>query len=572
MAKAKAYSYLRFSTPDQLRGDSFRRQSEASESYAAQHSLDLDTTLTFRDLGVSAFRGKNAREGALADFIQAVEQGRIAAGSFLLVESLDRLSRQAVNRAYLQFQSIVDHGINVVTLQDGKVYTRESLTENFGDLMFSLAIMFRANEESATKSKRLRAAWGNKRKRAAKGAHKLTSICPAWLTLDRTAGNFVVNKQRAKVVQRIFALTLSGHGKATIAQTFNRESVPTFGRSDGWHPSYVQKILDSEAVFGVFQPMRLEIAEGKRERVADGEPVAGYFPPVVDRDTFLQAQRLRRGRKIEGGRKGENFSNLFTGIAKCGGCGAPMHYINKGAGSKGGKYLACSNARRAASNCGNRPWRYGNAEKFILIGLSEVNYAELFPKGHKNGRERLEQLERRRLGKQADLAKAQKQADNIVSLLAERPDSAAYKGKLVSLEKTIDALAAEVSALGQEVDTEADRLATIERDHKETQDTLQQLAKGMRRENGAAFDLRSRLHQLLKRTLEQIEFTPAAPAALKHDTIHGDIVIAFAGNDSYRRVLRVEAGQGRCEGFKIVDGKRDRSGPHIEIFRGRPQP
>jgi hypothetical protein len=72
------------------------------------------------------------------------------------------------------------------------------------------------------------------------------------------------------------------------------------------------------------------------------------------------------------------------------------------------------------------------------------------------------------------------------------------------------------------------------------------------------------LHQLLKRTLDRIEFTP------KHDTIHGDIEIAFAGNDSYRRVLRVEAGQSRCEGFKIVDGKRDRSGPHIEIFRGRP--
>ncbi len=130
------------------------------------------------------------------------------------MESLDRLSRQAVNRAFLQFQAIVDSGITVVTLQDGKVYTRQSLNENFGDLMFSLAVMFRANEESTTKSKRLRAAWGAKRKRATDGKHKMTSICPAWLTLDRPSGTFVALKDRATVVQRIFAMTLAGHGKS----------------------------------------------------------------------------------------------------------------------------------------------------------------------------------------------------------------------------------------------------------------------------------------------------------------------------------------------------------------------
>lgn len=30
----KAYSYLRFSTPDQMRGDSFRRQTELAREYA----------------------------------------------------------------------------------------------------------------------------------------------------------------------------------------------------------------------------------------------------------------------------------------------------------------------------------------------------------------------------------------------------------------------------------------------------------------------------------------------------------------------------------------------------------
>jgi hypothetical protein len=40
-----AYSYIRFSTPDQIKGDSLRRQTEASSHYAAEHNLTLDETL-----------------------------------------------------------------------------------------------------------------------------------------------------------------------------------------------------------------------------------------------------------------------------------------------------------------------------------------------------------------------------------------------------------------------------------------------------------------------------------------------------------------------------------------------
>ena len=58
-----AYSYLRFSTPEQAMGDSRRRQLSLAEAYARQNGLLLDLGLNFRDLGISAFRGKNAKEG-----------------------------------------------------------------------------------------------------------------------------------------------------------------------------------------------------------------------------------------------------------------------------------------------------------------------------------------------------------------------------------------------------------------------------------------------------------------------------------------------------------------------------
>ena len=96
-AAPRAYSYIRFSTPEQLKGDSLRRQLDLSARYAQDHGLVLDEQLTFRDLGISAFDKSNlGSSGKLREFLDAVDQGRVPPGSFLLVESLDRLSRVIV--------------------------------------------------------------------------------------------------------------------------------------------------------------------------------------------------------------------------------------------------------------------------------------------------------------------------------------------------------------------------------------------------------------------------------------------------------------------------------------------
>ena len=360
--RPKAYSYLRFSTPDQMKGDSFRRQKEAAENYAEKHGLDLDTQLTFEDLGISAFKGKN-RDAKLGAFFKALESGDIQPGCFLLVESLDRLSRDYVFNALTQLSDIVSLGVTVVTLSDGKEYTAETLQKDTMTLMYSLIIMGRANEESAIKAQRLSAAWITKRIAAQNQRTLLTAKAPAWLVV--IDGEFSVVEERAKIVRRIFELTLEGSGKGRIAKLFNEEGVPTFGRSTGWHASYIQKILDSEAVIGVFQPHRIERSDvsGKKQRVPDGEQIEDYFPAVIDRASFLKARDNRASRRISGGQTGKRFSNIFSGLATCSNCSGPMHYINKGSGWT---YLHCSNSKRRLGNCLSTPVRYKDAEDAVL--------------------------------------------------------------------------------------------------------------------------------------------------------------------------------------------------------------
>ena len=193
---ANAYSYLRFSTPEQMRGDSYRRQTEFARDYAIRHNLELDEELTFEDLGVSAYRQRNVETGRLGDFLEAVEVGRVEQGSYLLVESLDRISRQSARKALRVLEDIVENGITLVTLTDGREYTTDALDNDPTALLISILIFMRANEESATKARRMRAAWANKRQKATD--QPMTSICPAWI--KRSGDKFEFIPERAAVV------------------------------------------------------------------------------------------------------------------------------------------------------------------------------------------------------------------------------------------------------------------------------------------------------------------------------------------------------------------------------------
>jgi DNA invertase Pin-like site-specific DNA recombinase len=365
-----AYSYVRMSTAEQLKGDSLRRQTELSRRYAAEHGLELVEDFQLDDIGVSAFRGDNAISGKLSKFLDAVKAGEVPTGSYLLVESLDRLSREKISFAMQRFLDLTQAGINVVTLADNQLYLAGN-TE-FPQLVYSMVVMSRANEESEMKSRRVGAAWENKRRNIR--TRKLTKICPAWLSLSPDRSAYLVIEDRAQVVQRIFELADTGYGVHLITKTLNGDGAPTFGSSSGWNESYVEKILKNRAAVGEFQPYRLK--DGVR--LMAGDPIEGYFPAVVDEERFLRVQALRRAKAStwSGGRKGKQLKNLFTHVAVCDYCGQPMRFVDKGAGPKGGQYLRCSGAIRRYG-CAARGWRYQDFETSFFMFVKEIDLSSV---------------------------------------------------------------------------------------------------------------------------------------------------------------------------------------------------
>jgi DNA invertase Pin-like site-specific DNA recombinase len=204
--KRQAYAYVRVSTAIQSHGHGIARQTASPAAYAATHNFDLIEII--EDVGLSAYTGRNLAEGQLGKLVQRIKKGQIAAGSALLIESLDRLSRQEPILALNTLTAIVDSGVSVITLDDGQVLTAERLKSDFASLLISLSTMYRSHQESALKSERLKSAWQNKRDNAS--GKILTAKAPAWLRLSDDKSRFIRIPDRARTVKRSFLYRRKG--------------------------------------------------------------------------------------------------------------------------------------------------------------------------------------------------------------------------------------------------------------------------------------------------------------------------------------------------------------------------
>lgn len=388
--RPKAYSYIRMSTERQISGDSLRRQLQASREYASQHGLDLDETL--RDIGVSAYTGANVENGALGKFLLMVKSGQITQGSYLIVESLDRLSRKNVLEALPPFLALISAGVIVVTLADEQVYSQTTIENNPYQLMGSLVVMIRANEESRTKSKRIKEAMTKMREAAMRGEGRYNINLPTWIDAIKGPKGDVTYRlnDHAATVKLVYELAAEGLGQMAICRILHDRNVPTFKHAkNGWHQSAISHLLRYPAVIGTFQQR-----EQRGKKYFDvGEAQKNFFPAAIDEDLYWRALKAKRPRPHRGP-KGETFTNLFQGMVSCGICGGSMTlYFGRNRASNA--YLRCYNKMRTSQRHGElkkkfqctngKGINYPLLEKAMLDFVPEFKLHDLFRIKHNTG-------------------------------------------------------------------------------------------------------------------------------------------------------------------------------------------
>lgn len=372
--RPKAYSYLRFSTPEQLAGDSFRRQWDTAQAYSKRHNLDLDHELTFHDMGVPAFRGANAERGKLAAFRRAVEDGRVSPGSYLLVEDFDRLSRMDPWDALPIFQDIVNHGINLVTLKDGKVWNKQGMRGNPMRLIEPLLAMFNSHNESAKKSIRLSEVHAAKRRRLTEGAkpEKPYKHGPGWLKWNPRMKRFQFVPERTAIVRDVFAKADQGWSLDRIARGLNRNDVPTWqlgkNKAKFWRGARLRKMLLNRAAIGVLVMHKTEYDPDTRKR---SDRVLGtveaYYPAVVDREVFERVNARLTTTAPRGRNSAGEVTSIVAGVAKCAHCGGSVIKVSKG----DYVYLVCSRAH-AKAGCRYQAVYYHEVEAALRLNADAL--------------------------------------------------------------------------------------------------------------------------------------------------------------------------------------------------------
>lgn len=425
-AKAKVYSYLRFSSPEQKLGDSERRQLELAKAFAAEKKLQLDESL--RDEGLSGYHGTHRKKGALGKFLKRVEAGEIPPASILVVENIDRLGREDVLTALETITTIINRDISIVTLSPYRAeYTRESI--NSGMIYQLVGDIKRAHAESETKSKRLRAVREQARIAAREEGRIMTAQVPAWIDKERVKlGEWAVIPEAVECLRRIFELKLQGVGNETIAIKLNEEN--GWQRPNGWRASYVKKIITNRAVLGEYQPH----VKRNGRRIPEGEPIPDYYPQVIENEVFFAVQKLMQGNRGGGGRK-DKCTNLLTEIVKCAYCGGTMQFVDKGKPPKGQQYLRCSNGYRSFG-CQRYSIRYDECQKLILDNCQRIRPEQILPNPDAQAM-RCHTLRRRVEGKEAELADIEQQIENLVDQIGTTKSKsvrARYESRIIILE------------------------------------------------------------------------------------------------------------------------------------------
>ncbi|HBU7707851.1 recombinase family protein [Klebsiella pneumoniae] len=463
----KAISYIRFSTKIQSVGDSTKRQSKYINDWLKRNpDYYLDETLRFQDLGISGFSGANAKSGAFGEFLAAVESGYIEAGSVLLVESLDRVSRQDIDTAGEQLRKILRSGVEVVTLVDNEWYTKESLKDSLS-MIKAMLVMERAHEESAMKSTRLRSVWAAKRERAAKG-EIMSKRCAAWLKVSEDRSRFEFIPENVKAVQRVFQLRLEGLSHVKIAKQMNDEGFSTLNQfksvTGGWSQSSVTELLSNRSVIGFKVPSKSMAVKGVSE-------IPNYYPSIITDEQFYAVQQLKQG----SGRKPSSdlplLTNLFKGVLRCSECGFIV--VVAGVSAKRSGIYKCS--MKSEGRCNSVGFSRLQTDRALVQGLL-YNANRLFL--NRDNGSAIGAL-------QGELEQLQKQRERLIKLAMLADDTESMAKDLKALNSQIKDAEKAVSEVHQreqssQLETISHLDLTVKKDRIEAQIIIKRIVKEIR--------------------------------------------------------------------------------------------
>lgn len=365
--------YCRLSVDDELNGESngITHQKEMLEEYAQKNNF-----YNIKFYVDDGYSGTSFNRPAFKELIKNIDSGIVGT---VIVKDMSRLGRDYLKVGYYSEVYFGEAGVHFIAVNDNV----DNTIENDSDFTPFRNIM---NEWYAKDtSKKVRAVI-----RAKGMSGKSTCNCQPYGYIKDENGNWLVEKEAAEIVKKIYRLCIEGYGPMQISKKLNAQkaiSPVVWKNKVGWkyklekvdHPelwtvSAIRRILSNPIYLGNTVNFRTKKKSYKSHSVV-------YLPKdewvifedtheaIIDRDTFDTVQKLREGVRRRVSIDGE--MSIFSGLLYCADCGAKM-YLNRHRGSEKDAFNCASYRKEKERTCTSHYITLHAIEDIVLYDLQRV--------------------------------------------------------------------------------------------------------------------------------------------------------------------------------------------------------
>ena len=377
-----AFLYERLSRDDNMDGESYSIGNQKKLLTKVAKEKGYTNLVHFFDDGIS---GVTMDRPGFTDMIQQLEQGKAAA---VFVKDLSRLGRNYIEVGRLTEEFFPNHDIRLVAVSDN-IDTDEGENE-----LAPIRNLF--NEWYArdiSKKRRI----SNKIKGNA--GEPMGQPPYGYIKDPENPKRWIVDEEAARVVRRIYRMTLEGVGTEQIAAKLEEDGVLTpraYWHSKGinrpgkvkdlppthWNSSSVIKMLSVQEYCGDILNFKTysKSYKNKKRLENDRENWAIFkdvHEPIIERAVFEQVQQKRGKMRKRQAKDGER--SMFSGLLVCADCGSNLHFhFNQG--NPEIKYFNCSNYKGNRGTCGSTHYvRVDFLEQVVLGEIRRLTkYAGLY--------------------------------------------------------------------------------------------------------------------------------------------------------------------------------------------------
>ena len=358
-AKRRVAGYARVSTDKDDQFTSYEAQIDYYTNYIKSRP-DWQFVKVYTDEGITGTSTKR-REG-FKSMIKDALDGKI---DLIITKSVSRFARNTVD-SLTTIRKLKEKRIECF-FEKENIWTFDGKGELLITIMSSLA-----QEEARSISENC--TWGQ-RKRFADG--KVSVAFGRFLGYDRGEnGEFVVNREQAETVKKIYRMYLDGYGTTEIARQLTEENILSPGGKSAWNASSVLSILRNEKYKGdaLLQKSYTSDFLTKKHLKNNGEVqqyyVTANHEPIVSPEVFEMVQAEIKLRKGGHGRLDDDL--LFKGKLKCAVCGGTFSRFVWHSNTTHRKYIWHCTERYMGKKAGCSSGNFSEDELKVII-LAEIN-------------------------------------------------------------------------------------------------------------------------------------------------------------------------------------------------------